>query len=79
VRNLANGEESGAIVHAVAALGANLRISILAEGVETEAQLKQLIANGCTEVQGYFFSPPLPANQIPGLLAESAGKWVEAA
>ena len=79
VRNLADSEESSAIVCAVAALGASLRIITLAEGVETQAQLEQLIANGCTEVQGYFFSPPLPSHQVPGLLAESGRKWPVAA
>jgi diguanylate cyclase (GGDEF)-like protein len=69
VRNLSLNEQSDAIVCAVAALGASLRIVTLAEGVETEAQLDQLITNGCTEVQGYFFSPPLPPDQIPALLA----------
>jgi diguanylate cyclase (GGDEF)-like protein len=74
VRNLADGEESGAIIRAVVALGASLRISTLAEGVETQEQLEHLIANGCAEVQGYFFSPPLPGHQVPGLLAESESK-----
>jgi diguanylate cyclase (GGDEF)-like protein len=79
VRNLAHGDESSAIVRAIAALGASLRITTLAEGVETQAQLEQLIANGCTEVQGYFFSPPIPAHQVAGLLAESNQRWVVAA
>jgi len=79
VRNLADGQESGAIIRAVAALGASLRITTLAEGVETSAQLEQLVTNGCTEVQGYFFSPPLPAHQIPGLLAELGQRWALAA
>ena len=79
VGNLADSEESSAIVRAVAALGASLRIITLAEGVETSAQLEQLIASGCTEVQGYFFSPPLPSHQVAGLLAESERKWPVAA
>ena len=79
VRNLADSDESSAIVRAVAALGASLRIITLAEGVETSAQLEQLIASGCTEVQGYFFSPPLPSHQVAGLLVESERTWPVAA
>jgi diguanylate cyclase (GGDEF)-like protein len=79
VRNMADGEECSAIVRAVAALGASLRIVTLAEGVETQAQLEQLIAHGCTEVQGYFFSPPLPGPQVFGLLAQAEGMWPAAA
>ncbi len=39
-----------------------------AEGVETAEQFERLKAEGCTEVQGYFFSPPRPAADIRGLL-----------
>jgi EAL domain-containing protein (putative c-di-GMP-specific phosphodiesterase class I) len=46
-----------------------------AEGVETEAQRQMLRALGCSEMQGYLFSPPKPLSQIRALLAahESAG------
>jgi EAL domain-containing protein (putative c-di-GMP-specific phosphodiesterase class I) len=40
-----------------------------AEGVETAAQLEKMIAYRCTEVQGYYFSRPVPAAEIAGLLA----------
>jgi predicted signal transduction protein with EAL and GGDEF domain len=40
-----------------------------AEGVETDDQLTRIQAEGCTEVQGYIFSRPLPAAEIPALLA----------
>ena len=39
-----------------------------AEGVETEEQLQILRAEGCTQVQGYLFSPPQPASEIPRLI-----------
>ena len=39
-----------------------------AEGVETLAQLTLLQAEGCTEVQGYYFSKPIPADSIPKLM-----------
>ncbi len=72
VRGLPDGADSSAIVRAIAGLGLSLGISTTAEGVETLAQLEQLIADGCTEVQGYFFSPPRPASEVPRLLEEGA-------
>jgi len=71
----AGSGESNAIVRAVAALGTGLRVTTLAEGVESEAQLEQLVANGCDEVQGFFFSPPVPGDQVPDLLAEAQAGW----
>ena len=61
-------EESLAIVRAVAAMGASLGMMTTAEGVETIEQFNRLKAEGCTEVQGYFFSPPQPAAQVRDLL-----------
>lgn len=51
---------SAAIVRAVAALGCSLGIATVAEGVETEEQLRALVAEECDEMQGYLFSPPRP-------------------
>ena len=45
-----------------------------AEGVETEAQLDLVRGEGCTEVQGFLFSPPLPGSAIDRLFAESGGQ-----
>jgi diguanylate cyclase (GGDEF)-like protein len=74
INGLGESEESGAIVRAIAALGQSLGIATTAEGVETEEQLACVLAEGCTEVQGYFFSPPRPAADIPRLLAEVAAR-----
>ena len=60
--------ESAAIVRAVSALGASLGIATVAEGVETEAQLKALVAENCDELQGYLFSRPRPACEVPELI-----------
>jgi diguanylate cyclase (GGDEF)-like protein/PAS domain S-box-containing protein len=68
VSEIAEGEQSTAIIHAVTALGASLGASITAEGVETKDQLEWLRRQGCTEIQGFYFSPPVPASAIPGLL-----------
>ena len=59
------------IVQAVAGLGSALGVATTAEGVETEAQLRAVAAKGCTEFQGYLFSPPVPINQVHTLLRKS--------
>jgi EAL domain-containing protein (putative c-di-GMP-specific phosphodiesterase class I) len=60
--------ESMAIIRAVTGLGSSLGMKTTAEGVETEEQLKKLKQEGCTEVQGYLFSRPVPAAQAALLL-----------
>ena len=45
-----------------------LGLRVIVEGVETESQLKVIIAKECDVVQGYFFSRPLPASEIPAML-----------
>ncbi len=69
VHDLANRNDSLAIIKAVIALGRGLGIATTAEGVETEEQFDFVRGEGCTEVQGYIFSPPLPASAIAELLA----------
>ena len=70
VRDMGQHDDSIAIVRAVAGLGRNLGMSTTAEGVETNEQLGRLRQEGCTEVQGYLFSRPLPASEVPRLLAQ---------
>jgi diguanylate cyclase (GGDEF)-like protein len=60
--------ESMAIVRAVTGLGGSLGMKTTAEGVETQQQLEKLKKEGCTEVQGYLFSKPVPAAQAAQLL-----------
>ena len=67
--DMSERNDSLAIVRAVIAMGSGLGIATTAEGVETAAQFKQLKLEGCTEVQGYLFSPPRPAAEVKGLLA----------
>jgi diguanylate cyclase (GGDEF)-like protein/PAS domain S-box-containing protein len=59
-----------AIIRAVTRLGRSLGMVTTAEGVETKEQLEILRAEGCTQVQGYLFSAPRPAKEIPALLQE---------
>ncbi|HWX48690.1 MAG TPA: EAL domain-containing protein [Roseomonas sp.] len=57
-----------AIVRTIIELAHMLRLQVIAEGVETEEQLEALRAEGCDEVQGYYFSRPLPADAFTRLL-----------
>ncbi|WP_307706648.1 bifunctional diguanylate cyclase/phosphodiesterase [Rhodopseudomonas sp. B29] len=69
VRDTNNDRSSRAIVRAIAALGHNLGMTTVAEGVETEEQMTRVTEDGCTEIQGYLISRPLPADQIGPFLA----------
>jgi diguanylate cyclase (GGDEF)-like protein len=60
--------ESIAIIRAVTGLGGSLGMKTTAEGVETEQQLQKLKEEGCTEVQGFLFSKPMPAVRAALLL-----------
>ena len=67
---------SAAVVRSIASLAETLGISLAAEGVETEEQLAWLSSNGCSEVQGYLISRPLPARDMAELLARARGRGV---
>jgi EAL domain-containing protein (putative c-di-GMP-specific phosphodiesterase class I) len=69
IHELSTRDDCQAIVRAVTGLGNSLGIATTAEGVETREQLKMLRLEGCTEVQGYLFSPPRPAAEVEQLLA----------
>jgi diguanylate cyclase (GGDEF)-like protein/PAS domain S-box-containing protein len=56
--------DTAAIVRAMVGLGSRLGIAITAEGIETQAQLDQVRAEGCTEAQGYLISRPGPAREV---------------
>ncbi len=57
-----------AIARTIMALAKSLDLNVVAEGVETQQQLDWLLANGCKAFQGYFFSHPLPINEVEARL-----------
>jgi EAL domain-containing protein (putative c-di-GMP-specific phosphodiesterase class I) len=73
VKDLSDKDDSRAIVKAVIDLGQSLGMATTAEGVETEAQFETIRRQGCTEVQGFLFSPPLPSSAIDRLFAAKGG------
>ena len=64
VRDIGEDPENRAIVSAIISLAGSLGLLTIAEGVETEGQLAFLREKGCNEVQGYYFSKPLPAERF---------------
>jgi diguanylate cyclase (GGDEF)-like protein/PAS domain S-box-containing protein len=68
VKDLSERPQSIAIIRAVTAMSTSLGMKTTAEGVETEEELQTLKEEGCTEVQGYLFSKPVPAAQAAKLL-----------
>lgn len=73
VRDIADDPDDRAIVSAIISMADSLGMQTIAEGVETAGQLAFLQAQGCTEVQGYFFSRPVPAQQFQQLLEVGLG------
>ncbi|MFT4118659.1 putative bifunctional diguanylate cyclase/phosphodiesterase [Bradyrhizobium sp.] len=73
VRDLGANREAQAIIRSIVSLGKGLGVTITAEGVETEAELSCLRAEGCHEGQGYLFSKARPNAEIVGLLQAQRG------
>jgi diguanylate cyclase (GGDEF)-like protein/PAS domain S-box-containing protein len=73
VRDLGANRDAQAIVRSIISLGIGLGVTITAEGVETEAELSCLRAEGCHEGQGFLFSRARPNAEIVGLLKAQCG------
>jgi diguanylate cyclase (GGDEF)-like protein/PAS domain S-box-containing protein len=69
VSDVARDQQHALLAKAVISLGHSLRLKVVAEGVETAEQLDFLRHHGCDEVQGYYFSRPVPAEEFGRLLA----------
>jgi len=70
VSNVTTNPDDAAIVNAIVAMAHSLKLRVIAEGVESEAQLEFLRNIECDEVQGYLISPPLPSDLLE--------RWAEA-
>lgn len=64
IKDITENEDDREITKAIIAMGQNLHLHVLAEGVETTEQVEILRAFGCDFIQGYYYSRPLPAKQI---------------
>ena len=64
IENIHTNGDDLAIVRAIIALGDSLNLKVMAEGVETLRQMKLLSGEGCMEMQGFYFSEPIPADEF---------------
>lgn len=71
IRDIATDAEDAAITRSIIALGRSLSLKVIAEGVEMEEQIAFLRANSCDEIQGYYFSKPLPAREFSVLMGKA--------
>jgi EAL domain-containing protein (putative c-di-GMP-specific phosphodiesterase class I) len=71
IKDLEESAEDRAIVAAIMALSNSLQLSVVAEGVETEAQYALLSGHGCQYAQGYLFAQPRPAGEARNHLSSN--------
>jgi diguanylate cyclase (GGDEF)-like protein/PAS domain S-box-containing protein len=76
VRGIGNGEDDACIVNAIVAMAHGLKLDIVAEGVETDAQLAYLRGLGCQQVQGFLYGPAQPPEAISKMLDSQRVKAV---
>ncbi|MES2104882.1 MAG: EAL domain-containing protein [Pseudomonadota bacterium] len=74
IKDIPNEADDMAITTGIIGLAHCLRLDVVAEGIETADQLEFLKENGCDEIQGYFFSKPLPVAEVTSLLEHSCRK-----
>lgn len=69
-RDITSDPNDAAIALTIIAMAQSLKLRVTAEGVETQGQLDYLTRHGCDEIQGYYFSPPIPGEEAMQLLRE---------
>ena len=74
IRDMSKGGDAVTIVKAIIDLAHNLKIDVVAEGVETTEQLKYLISEGCNEVQGHYFSAAQPIKYFEKVFSQASGR-----
>ncbi len=72
VRDIDTNSDDAAITLAIIAMAHSMKLKVIAEGVETKEQFNYLKSHSCDEVQGYYFSRPLPADKIAGVLKKAS-------
>ena len=72
IRDVTTDREAAEITSAIISMAKSLRLKVVAEGVETQAQWDFLRERGCDEIQGYVFSKPVPGGEAEALIASSA-------
>ena len=73
INNLDADDSDAAIVSAITVLGSKLGLTVLAEGVERQSQLDLLAEEGCHEIQGFYFSPPVAPERVTRMMAQGEG------
>jgi EAL domain-containing protein (putative c-di-GMP-specific phosphodiesterase class I) len=72
IGELETSRDSAALVAAILAMGQGLRLGVVAEGVETQVQMRRLADQGCRLMQGFLFSRPISSDDFACLLARDA-------
>jgi diguanylate cyclase (GGDEF)-like protein/PAS domain S-box-containing protein len=70
IRDIMTNPDDAAITLAIISMAHTLKLEVIAEGVETEAQLRYLQRNHCDQIQGFYFSPPLPVLELEKILRD---------
>ncbi|MDE1166162.1 MAG: EAL domain-containing protein [Pseudomonas sp.] len=74
IREVTSNPQDAAIARTIIELAHSLKLQVIAEGVETQAQWEFLAANGCDQAQGYLFSKPLPVDEVEQYLRDGQGR-----
>lgn len=77
IDDIAENEEDAILTETVIAMAQNLKLKVVAKGIEAEEQLIALKKHGCHIMQGYFYSPPLPSDELERWLANGASAQLQ--